>query len=61
MERQNKMTEIVVEGNETGRTIFINGIPDLLQVPQDVMDCFAEKLLEIIMEKKSEKQWKDNQ
>ncbi len=44
--------EIVVDGNETGRTIFINGTPDLSQVPQDIMDCFAEKLLEIILEKK---------
>lgn len=51
MERQNRMTEIIVDGNETGRMIFINGIPDLSQVPQDIMDCFAEKLLEIIMEK----------
>lgn len=50
MKRQEQMIEIVVEGNETGRMIFINGAPDLAQVSQDVMDCFAEKLLEIIME-----------
>ena len=45
------MAEIQVDVSETGRSIFINGVPDLQQVPQDIMDCFAEKLLEMILER----------
>ncbi len=51
MKGQNQMIEIIVDGNETGRKIFINGVPDLEKVPKDVLDCFAEKVLEVILEK----------
>lgn len=51
MNRQNQMIEIIVDGNETGRKILINGVPELEKVPKEVLDCFAEKLLEVILDK----------
>ncbi len=42
MSEQNQMTEIAIKGNETGRKILINGIPDLEKIPQDVLDVLRK-------------------
>ncbi len=34
------MQEITVKNNETGLKVFINGVPDLKQIPKDVADAF---------------------
>lgn len=38
------MKEINVKGNDTGIKVFINGVPDLTQIPKDITDTLITVL-----------------
>lgn len=38
--------EIPFEENQTGKRIFINGVPDLAQISEETLNCFASVLFE---------------
>lgn len=38
------MKEINVKGNDTGIKVFINGVPDLTQIPKNITDIFVTTL-----------------
>lgn len=40
------MKEIPFEENQTGKRIFINGVPDLAQILEETLNCFAAVLFE---------------
>lgn len=40
--------EIPFEENQTGKGIFINGVPDLAQISEETLNCFAMVLLKEI-------------
>ena len=48
-----EMKEIPFEENQTGKRIFINGVPDLAQISEETLNCFAAVLFEEIMKRKS--------
>ncbi len=35
------MKEIQVKGNDTGIKVFINGVPDLSQIPKNITDALV--------------------
>ena len=41
-----EMKEIPFEENQTGKRIFINGVPDLAQISEETLNCFAAVLFE---------------
>lgn len=47
-----EMKEIPFEENQTGKRIFINGVPDLAQISEETLNCFASVLLETVIEVK---------
>ena len=48
-----EMKEIPFEENQTGKRIFINGIPDLAQISEETLNCLATVLLEEITKQKN--------
>lgn len=38
--------EIPFEENQTGKRIFINGVPDLAEISEETLNCFAAVLVE---------------
>ena len=38
------MKEIQVKGNDTGIKVFINGVPDLTQIPKEITDTLVTTL-----------------
>ena len=40
--------EIPFEENQTGKRIFINGVPDLAQISEETLNCLATVLFEEI-------------
>lgn len=38
------MKEIQIKGNDTGIKVFINGVPDLTQVPKEITDTLVTTL-----------------
>lgn len=38
------MQEIKIKNNTSGLKVFINGVPDLKQIPKDVADAFIYAL-----------------
>lgn len=38
------MQEITIKGNKTGLKIFINGVPDLKQIPKDLQNVYISTL-----------------
>ncbi len=38
------MKEIQVKGNDTGIKVFINGVPDLTQIPKNITDTLVTAL-----------------
>lgn len=38
--------EIPFGENQTGKRIFINGVPDLAQISEETLNCFASVLFE---------------
>ena len=38
------MKEIQVKGNDTGLKVFINGVPDLTQIPKKITDVLVTAL-----------------
>ena len=38
------MKEIQVKGNDTGIKVFINAVPDLTQIPKNIMDALVTTL-----------------
>ena len=38
------MKEIQVKGNDTGLKVFINGVPDLTQIPKNITDAVVTTL-----------------
>ena len=47
-----EMKEIPFEENQTGKRIFINGVPDLALISEETLNCFASVLLETVIEVK---------
>lgn len=43
-----KMKEIQTADNATGLKVFVNGESDLSLIPEDLMDCFIEAMIEQI-------------
>ena len=41
-----KMKEIQTVDNATGLKVFVNGDPDLSLIPDSLMDCFIEAMIE---------------
>ena len=41
-----EMKEIPFEENQTGKRIFINGVPDLAQISEVTLNCLATVLFE---------------
>lgn len=41
-----EMKEIPFEENQTGKRIFINGVPDLAQISEETLNCLATMLFE---------------
>lgn len=48
-----EMKEIPFEENQTGKRIFINEVPDLAQISEETLNCFASVLIETIMKRKN--------
>ena len=46
-----EMKEIQLDDNDTGLKVFVNGKPDLSLIPESLMDCFIDALIEKISEK----------
>lgn len=44
-----EMKEIQLDGNDTGLKVFVNGEPDLSLIPESLMDCFIESIIEQII------------
>ena len=43
-----EIKEIPFEENQTGKRIFINGVPDLAQISEETLNCLATVLFEEI-------------
>lgn len=43
-----EMKEIQLDNNDTGLKVFVNGEPDLSLIPESLMDCFIEAMIEQI-------------
>ena len=41
-----EMKEIQIDDNDTGLKVFVNGEPDLSLIPESLMDCFIESIIE---------------
>ena len=44
-----EMKEILIDDNNTGLKVFINGDPDLSLVSENLMECFISAITEQIM------------
>ena len=38
------MKEVNIKGNDTGMKVFINGVPDLTQIPKNITDALVTTL-----------------
>lgn len=43
-----EMKEIQIDDNDTGLKVFVNGEPDLSLIPESLMECFIDALIEKI-------------
>jgi len=46
-----EMKEIQIDDNDTGLKVFVNGEPDLSLIPESLMECFIDVLIELMREK----------
>ena len=46
-----KMKEIKLNDNDTGLKVFVSGEPDLSLIPESLMDCFIDAIIESIRKK----------
>ena len=46
-----EMKEIQIDDNDTGLKVFVNGEPDLSLIPEILMECFIDVLIELMREK----------
>ena len=44
-----EMKEIQIDDNDTGLKVFVNGEPDLSLIPESLIDCFIEAVIDIIV------------
>ena len=44
-----EMKEIQLDKNDTGVKVLVNGEPDLSLIPESLMDCFIEAVIDIIV------------
>ena len=44
-----EMKEIQSADNATGLKVFVNGEPDLSLIPESLIDCFIEAVIDIIV------------
>lgn len=50
-----KMKEIQLNDNDTGLKVFVSGEPDLSLIPESLMDCFIDAIIESIRKKYQKK------
>lgn len=55
------MEEVKIKNNPLGLKIYINGVPDISQIPKDLMDAFIGVLTEQVLSYISEKREKKNE
>ena len=41
-----EVKEIQLNDNDTGLKVFVNGEPELSLIPESLMDCFIEAMIE---------------
>ena len=46
-----EMKEIQLDDNDTGLKVFVSGEPDLSLIPESLMDCFIDAIIESIRKK----------
>ena len=54
------MEEIKIKDNNTGLKVQVNGLPNLLQMPNDLLDLIATNISVQIQEYKKKKRRKNN-
>lgn len=52
-----KMKEIQTADNATGLKVFVNGELDLSLIPEGLMDCFIEAMIEQIAKNSGKNRW----
>lgn len=48
-----KMKEIQLDDNDTGLKLFVSGEPDLSLIPESLMDCFIDVIVDLLKAKDS--------
>ena len=54
------MKEVNIKGNDTGMKVFINGVPDLTQIPKNITDALVTALEVQISERYEQKEKRNN-